>query len=56
MLIALGLMFACLGIHVLLFWRRQLLKEKHALNWPVINGKVIESQVIAGDSNNMDKL
>ena len=56
MLIALGLMFVCLGIHVLLFWRRQLLKEKHALNWPVINGKVIESHVIAGDSDNMDAL
>jgi hypothetical protein len=56
MFIALGLMFACLGIHVLLFWRRQLLKEKQALKWLVVNGKVIESHVIAGDSNNMDVL
>ena len=49
-------MFVCLGIHVLLFWRRQLLKEKQAVNWPVVNGKVIESHVIAGDSDNMDTL
>ena len=49
-------MFVCLGIHVLLFWRRQLLKERHALNWPVTNGKVIESQVIADGSDNMDAL
>jgi hypothetical protein len=56
MLIALGLMFLCLGVHVVLFWRRQLLKEKQAVNWPVVNGKVIESYIIAGDSNNMDVL
>ena len=54
--IALGLMFVCLGIHVLLFWRRQLLKEKQAVNWPVVNGKVIESHVIAGGLDNMDVL
>ena len=54
--IAFGLMFVCLGIHVLLFWRRQLLKEKQVLNWPVVDGKVIESHVIAGDSNNLDVL
>lgn len=56
MLIALGLMFVCLGIYVLLFWHRQLLKEKQAVNWPVVNGKVIESHVIAGDSNSADVL
>ena len=56
MLIALALMFVCLGIHVLLFWRRQSLKEKQALNCPVVNGKVIESHVITGDSNDMDML
>ena len=49
-------MFVSLGIHVLLFWHRQLLKEKQAENWPVVNGKVIESHVIAGDSNSMDVL
>ena len=56
MLIALGLLFVCLGIHVLLFWHRKLQKEKLAANWPVVNGKVIESHVIAGDSDNMDVL
>jgi Protein of unknown function (DUF3592) len=56
MLIAFGLMFACLGIYVLLFWHRQLQKEKQALNWPVVNGTVIESHVIAGDSNSADVL
>ena len=55
-MLILWLIFVSVGIYVLLYWCWQLLKEKHAENWPVVDGKVTESQFIAAEVYSTDVL